>query len=116
MKDWYLYCGCCWPPPPRLTSVSLLVFDVVFGNRYDDYNCYVWDTLTDGKSQVYQLSGHENRVSCLGVCAKGEALCTGSWDTFLKASKCTMIIYIEKCVNVLMAHTLWRMHRDWLIS
>jgi hypothetical protein len=44
----------------------------------------VWDTLSDGKSQVYQLSGHENRVSCLGVNDKGEALCTGSWDTFLK--------------------------------
>lgn len=34
--------------------------------------------------QVYQLSGHENRVSCLGVNNKGEALCTGSWDTYLK--------------------------------
>jgi hypothetical protein len=43
--------------------------------------------MSDGKSQVYQLSGHENRVSCLGVNAKGEALCTGSWDTFLKVGQ-----------------------------
>ena len=28
--------------------------------------------------------GHENRVSCLGVNSTGEALCTGSWDTYLK--------------------------------
>lgn len=49
---------------------------------YDDFNCYVWDTLT-GK-QVGCLAGHDNRVSCLGVCLDGTALCTGSWDSFLK--------------------------------
>jgi len=49
---------------------------------YDDFNCYVWDTLT-GK-QVGCLAGHDNRVSCLGVAADGMALCTGSWDSFLK--------------------------------
>jgi len=49
---------------------------------YDDFNCYVWDTLS-GK-QVGCLAGHDNRVSCLGVCVDGQALCTGSWDSFLK--------------------------------
>ena len=49
---------------------------------YDDFNCYVWDTLI-GK-QVGCLAGHDNRVSCLGVCKDGMALCTGSWDSFLK--------------------------------
>ena len=49
---------------------------------YDDFNCYVWDTLV-GK-QVGCLAGHDNRVSCLGVCSDGTALCTGSWDSFLK--------------------------------
>ena len=49
---------------------------------YDDFNCYVWDTLT-GK-QVGCLAGHDNRVSCLGVNFDGSALCTGSWDSFLK--------------------------------
>jgi len=49
---------------------------------YDDFNCYVWDTLT-GK-QVACLAGHDNRVSCLGVAQDGMALCTGSWDSFLK--------------------------------
>ena len=29
-------------------------------------------------------TGHENRVSCLGVSPTGDALCTGSWDTLLK--------------------------------
>jgi len=54
---------------------------VLFGG-YDDYNCYAWDTLTG--STVAQLTGHENRVSCLGVAKDGKALCTGSWDTLLK--------------------------------
>jgi len=49
---------------------------------YDDFNCYVWDVLTS--KQVGCLAGHDNRVSCLGVCADGMALCTGSWDSFLK--------------------------------
>jgi len=49
---------------------------------YDDFNCYVWDTLTG--SQVGCLAGHDNRVSCLGVSQSGQALCTGSWDSFLK--------------------------------
>lgn len=30
------------------------------------------------------LSGHENRVSCLGVSSDGMAMCTGSWDSTLK--------------------------------
>ncbi|CAN0483447.1 unnamed protein product, partial [Hapterophycus canaliculatus] len=30
------------------------------------------------------LARPQNRVSCLGVNPKGEALCTGSWDTLLK--------------------------------
>ena len=49
---------------------------------YDDFNCYVWDTLT-GK-QIGVLAGHDNRVSTVGTCYDGMALCTGSWDSFLK--------------------------------
>ena len=53
----------------------------MFGG-YDDFNTYVWDTLADSSQAAYSLpSQHENRVSCLGVNAKGDAVCTGSWDT-----------------------------------
>ena len=31
--------------------------------------------------RVGSLSGHENRVSCLGVSNDGMSLCTGSWDS-----------------------------------
>ena len=30
------------------------------------------------------LAGHDNRVSCLGITEDGMAVCTGSWDSFLK--------------------------------
>lgn len=42
------------------------------------------------------LAGHDNRVSCLGVTEDGVAVCTGSWDSFLKIwnwgnrKKCTI--------------------------
>jgi len=65
-----------------ITSVAFSVSGRFFFAGYDDFNCYVWDTLT-GK-QVGVLAGHDNRVSCLGVSNDGMALCTGSWDSFLK--------------------------------
>ena len=44
----------------------------------------MWDSLK--QSDLASLAGHDNRVSCLGVSPDGTALCTGSWDSFLKAS------------------------------
>ena len=67
-----------------ITSVGFSKSGRLFFAGYDDYNCMAWDTLgSTGKSQ-YTLLAHENRVSCLGVSPDGNALCTGSWDTFLK--------------------------------
>jgi len=65
-----------------ITSVAHSVSGRFLFAGYDDFNCYVRDTLT-GK-QVSCLAGHDNRVSCLGVSYDGGALCTGSWDSFLK--------------------------------
>jgi len=53
----------------------------LFGG-YDDFNVFVWDTLTGDR--LMSLQGHTSRVSCLGVAKTGYALCTGSWDMFLK--------------------------------
>ncbi|KAG7335813.1 hypothetical protein KOW79_000506 [Hemibagrus wyckioides] len=49
---------------------------------YDDFTCNIWDMLK--AERVGTLSGHDNRVSCLGVTPDGMACCTGSWDSFLK--------------------------------
>ncbi|MES1912552.1 MAG: hypothetical protein MHM6MM_004809 [Cercozoa sp. M6MM] len=65
-----------------ITSVDFSSSGKFLFAGYDDYNCYLWDSLTTDLAQ--QLAGHENRVSCLGVSQNGKALCTGSWDTLLK--------------------------------
>uniref|UniRef100_A0A914HQB7 Uncharacterized protein n=1 Tax=Globodera rostochiensis TaxID=31243 RepID=A0A914HQB7_GLORO len=49
---------------------------------YDDFNCVIWDSMRVEKADV--VSGHDNRISCLGVPNDGTALCTGSWDSLLK--------------------------------
>jgi len=65
-----------------ITSVSFSKSGGALFAGYDDYNCYAWSTLLE--TQIQSVSGHENRVSCLGVGAEGQALCTGSWDTTLR--------------------------------
>ena len=67
-----------------ITSVAFSRSGRILFAGYDDYNTFGWDCLSNGKNFSFQLAGHENRVSCLGVNGKGEALCTGSWDTLLK--------------------------------
>jgi len=65
-----------------ITSVAFSISGRYLFAGYDDFNCNVWDTLKGEK--VYTLQGHDNRVSCLGVSSDGMALCTGSWDSYLK--------------------------------
>lgn len=67
-----------------ITSVAFSKSGRLMFAGYDDYNCLGWDVLGSTDKHVYQLQGHENRVSCLGVSPDGAALCTGSWDTMLK--------------------------------
>jgi guanine nucleotide-binding protein G(I)/G(S)/G(T) subunit beta-1 len=81
-----------------ITSVSLSSSGRLLFAGYDDYACYAWDTLyeqpadndEDGSKEVFTMSTHDNRVSCLGVNSTGEALCTGSWDTYLKVRGCSV--------------------------
>ncbi|EAU37014.1 guanine nucleotide-binding protein beta subunit [Aspergillus terreus NIH2624] len=86
-----------------ITSVAFSVSGRLLFAGYDDFECkvsdghlhnlfryldsrlttrQVWDVLRGDK--VGSLSGHENRVSCLGVSNDGISLCTGSWDSLLK--------------------------------
>lgn len=65
-----------------ITSVAFSYSGRLLFGGYDDWQCNVWDTLKGERIGV--LSGHENRVSCLGVSSDGMALCTGSWDSTLK--------------------------------
>ena len=68
-----------------ITSVAFSISGRILFGGYDDWTCNVWDTLKGERVGV--LTGHENRVSCLGVSADGMALCTGSWDSTLRVRK-----------------------------
>lgn len=65
-----------------ITSIDFSATGRFLFAGYDDYSCYVWDTL--GARIWDTLVGHKDRVSCLGVGDDGKALCTGSWDHHLK--------------------------------
>jgi guanine nucleotide-binding protein G(I)/G(S)/G(T) subunit beta-1 len=65
-----------------VTSIGFSTSGRLLFGGYDDYSTHVWDTLKGERVGV--LSGHDNRVSCLGVSKDGMALCTGSWDSLLK--------------------------------
>lgn len=68
-----------------ITSVSFSKSGRILFAGYDDFNTYAWDILNNGDKIAFQLpQPHDDRVSCLGVSPKGDALCTGSWDTLLK--------------------------------
>lgn len=97
-----------------ITSVAFSASGRILFAGYDDNNCNVWDTLKVSSAlslairffvctltysaaftlqgeRVGVLTGHENRVSCLGVSQDGMALCTGSWDSLLKV-RCHLAI------------------------
>jgi len=66
-----------------VTSVSFSKSGRLLFAGYDDHKCFAWDTSMP-EQPIFELVGHENRVSCLDVAPNGNALCTGSWDTLLK--------------------------------
>jgi len=49
----------------------------------DDNTVQVFDSL-NGKKLWTLDGGHDQRVSCLAINSDGSALCTGSWDNYLK--------------------------------
>jgi len=68
-----------------ITSVAFSKSGRLLFAGYDDFNVHAWDILSNGKNSAFQLpQPHDNKVSCLSVNPLGDALATGSWDTFLK--------------------------------
>ena len=57
----------------------------------------MWDVLRGDR--VGSLSGHENRVSCLGVSNDGMSLCTGSWDSTVSLLRYEMQLGQETWTN-----------------
>lgn len=67
-----------------VTSVAFSSSGRVLFAGYEDNTTQAWDSIRASSTCEYSLSTHDQRVSCLGVNPKGDALCTGSWDTYLK--------------------------------
>ena len=65
-----------------ITSVAFSKSGRIMFAGYDDHICLAWDTVSNSGT-YYELKGHSNRVSCVGVNSAGQAVCTGSWDTEL---------------------------------
>ncbi|CAE7538724.1 GB-1, partial [Symbiodinium microadriaticum] len=69
-----------------ITSVSFSRSGRVLFAGYEDFAVRGWDLAAPSPSMAcaLTLTGHENRVSSVGVNLEGNALLTGSWDTLLR--------------------------------
>uniref|UniRef100_A0A1I7WE84 WD_REPEATS_REGION domain-containing protein n=1 Tax=Heterorhabditis bacteriophora TaxID=37862 RepID=A0A1I7WE84_HETBA len=75
-----------------INAVAFFPSGYAFATGSDDATCRLFDIRADQELAMYShdniicgvLAGHDNRVSCLGVTEDGMAVCTGSWDSFLK--------------------------------
>lgn len=93
-----------------ITSVAFSASGRVLFAGYDDYNCNVWDTLKGERVGV--LSGHDNRISCMGVSGDGIALCTGSWDSLLKVGHSWILIALAETVAGVVVTSLQQVLRS----
>ena len=67
-----------------LTSLAFTKSGRLIFAGYDSLSvAYVWDTIKSAYP-IGELSGHGNRISCLGVPPDGQAVCSGSWDSELR--------------------------------
>ena len=64
-----------------VTSVAFSKSGRLLLAGYDDFCCHIWDSLHAERAGV--LSGHDKRVSCLGVTEDGRMVGTGAWDTHI---------------------------------
>lgn len=75
----------CYASPDIMSPITSVAFTNsgrIFVAGCDDANAYVWDTLRGERYAV--LSGHESRISAVGVSCDGNAIYTASWDSSIK--------------------------------
>lgn len=77
--------------PNAVTSIAFSSSGRMMWAGYDDHILHVWDTVHhDEKNPSNAVllddiqSAHTTRVSCLGMAKSGHAICSGSWDSYLK--------------------------------
>jgi guanine nucleotide-binding protein G(I)/G(S)/G(T) subunit beta-1 len=71
-----------------LTSVAFSKSGRILFAGHSNASVVAWDVLSAGSDPVFPAfviqNAHDKRVSCIGINPKGDALCTGSWDSSLK--------------------------------
>ena len=75
----------CYASPDIMSPITSVAFSKsgrIFIAGCDDANAYVWDTLRGERYAV--LSGHESRISSVGISCDGNAIYTASWDSTIK--------------------------------
>jgi guanine nucleotide-binding protein G(I)/G(S)/G(T) subunit beta-1 len=75
----------CYASPDIMSPITSVAFSKsgrIFIAGCDDANAYVWDTLRG--ERYADLSGHESRISSVGVSCDGNAIYTASWDNTIK--------------------------------
>jgi guanine nucleotide-binding protein G(I)/G(S)/G(T) subunit beta-1 len=75
----------CYASPDIMSPITSVAFSKsgrIFVAGCDDANAYVWDTLRGERYAV--LSGHESRITSVGVSCDGNAIYTASWDAAIK--------------------------------
>lgn len=70
-------------PAESFTCVAFSGSGRIIFAGHADGNVHAFD-IVGGNHPIYSLEGHERHVACIGVSPAGNALCTGSWDSFLK--------------------------------
>eukprot|EP01101_Sappina_pedata_P011491 TRINITY_DN7736_c0_g1_i1.p1 TRINITY_DN7736_c0_g1~~TRINITY_DN7736_c0_g1_i1.p1 ORF type:complete len:362 (-),score=153.81 TRINITY_DN7736_c0_g1_i1:206-1246(-) len=69
--------------PISPTSIAFSASGRLMFTSYTEGGCVIYDTLkAERKGEL--RSAHEKRISSIGVSGDGNALCTASWDSFMK--------------------------------
>ncbi|KAL7581722.1 hypothetical protein ACA910_022262 [Epithemia clementina (nom. ined.)] len=72
-------------PPESFTCLAFSGSGRLLFTGHADGGVYAFDTLSPRSTPVFNLEkAHERHVSCIGVSPSGSALCTGSWDSYIK--------------------------------
>jgi len=69
---------------PTPTSLACSITGRLMFTSYTDGTLIIWDTLKGERKGELPRNAHEKRITSIGVSGDGCALCTASWDTFMK--------------------------------
>jgi len=69
---------------PCPTSLAFSQTGRLLFTSYTDNNMIIWDSLKGDRKGDLPNKAHDKRITSIGVSGDGCALCTASWDTFMK--------------------------------